>query len=41
MSNGSDPTSVLVALERAQDAFEMVGGVGKRSRTELVAMKTG
>jgi len=25
MSNGSDPTAVLAALERAQDAFEMVG----------------
>jgi hypothetical protein len=31
MSNGSDPTSVLAALERAQDAFEMVG----HSRTEF------
>ena len=25
MSSGSDPASVLAALERAQDAFEMVG----------------
>ncbi|MFC6765223.1 DNA-binding protein [Natrinema soli] len=25
MSSGSDPSSVLAALERAQDAFEMVG----------------
>jgi len=25
MSNGSDPTAVLAALDRAQDAFEMVG----------------
>jgi Arc/MetJ-type ribon-helix-helix transcriptional regulator len=25
MSNGSAPTAVLAALERAQDAFEMVG----------------
>jgi len=25
MSNGSDPAAVLAALERAQDAFEMVG----------------
>lgn len=25
MRNGSDPTAVLTALERAQDAFEMVG----------------
>ena len=25
MSNGSDPTAVLTALNRAQDAFEMVG----------------
>ncbi len=25
MSNGSDPTAVLTALDRAQDAFEMVG----------------
>jgi hypothetical protein len=31
MSNGSDPTSVLAALERAQDVFEMVG----RGRTEF------
>ena len=25
MSNGSDPTAVLTALDRAQDAFDMVG----------------
>ena len=25
MSNGSDSTAVLTALDRAQDAFEMVG----------------
>lgn len=25
MSNGSDPTALVAALERAQDAFEMVG----------------
>ena len=25
MSSGSDPASVLTALDRAQDAFEMVG----------------
>jgi len=25
MSNGLDPTAVLAALDRAQDAFEMVG----------------
>ena len=25
MSNGSDPTAVLTALDRAQDAFEMIG----------------
>jgi hypothetical protein len=25
MSNGSDPSAVLAALDRAQDAFEMVG----------------
>jgi hypothetical protein len=31
MSSGSDPASVLTALERAQDAFEMVG----RGRTEF------
>jgi hypothetical protein len=31
MSSGSDPTAVLEALERAQDAFEMVG----RGRTEF------
>ena len=31
MSSGSDPDSVLAALERAQDAFEMVG----RGRTEF------
>ena len=31
MSSGSDPASVLTALERAQDAFEIVG----RGRTEF------
>lgn len=31
MSSGSDPASILAALERAQDAFEMVG----RSWTEF------
>ncbi|MFC7078326.1 DNA-binding protein [Haloarcula halophila] len=31
MSSGSDPAAVLEALERAQDAFEMVG----RGRTEF------
>jgi hypothetical protein len=31
MSNGSDPEAVLEALNRAQDAFEMVG----RGRTEF------
>lgn len=31
MSNGSDPDAVLTAVERAQDAFEMVG----RGRTEF------
>lgn len=31
MSSGSDPNAVLTALERAQDAFEMVG----RGRTEF------
>ena len=31
MSSGSDPASVLTALEQAQDAFEMVG----RGRTEF------
>lgn len=31
MSSNSDPASVLAALERAQDAFEMVG----RGRTEF------
>jgi hypothetical protein len=31
MSNGSDPEDVLTALERAQDAFKMVG----RGRTEF------
>jgi len=31
MSNGSDPEAVLEALDRAQDAFEMVG----RGRAEF------
>ena len=31
MSEGSDPEAILTALERAQDAFEMVG----RGRTEF------
>ncbi|GAA0203746.1 DNA-binding protein [Halobaculum roseum] len=31
MSSGSDPTAVIAALDRAQDAFEMVG----RGRTEF------
>jgi len=33
MSNGSDPAAVLAALDRAQDAFEMVG----RGRTAFEA----
>jgi len=31
MSSGSDPAAVLTALERAQDAFDMVG----QGRTEF------
>lgn len=31
MSSGSDPNAILTALERAQDAFEMV----RRGRTEF------
>jgi hypothetical protein len=36
MSNGSDPTAVLAALDRAQDAFEMVGP-GRRAFEEGIS----
>jgi len=41
MSNGSDPTAVLAALDRAQDAFEMVGRGRAAFEEGSVPMKTG
>ncbi len=38
MSDSSDPESVLEALERARDAFEMLGDGS--SKTGLVLIKT-